>query len=696
MGVGVVLTYSRHAATTNNRSQNHFKMGPPTPETLISYLVVVVLVILSCEFTIVSATMPPSFDSVDAASTIVEELLGVVRDTGSSHSETADRMNHASHTSTDQPPPLLLPMLGHGAISTRISSQCWRTGIEIIRQTVTLSESASTFQSDSHTLQQHSHVTNAASFCSNLTEIQLKRLVLEITYCHMKDVDKAMYQSTSIQNMCTASSSTTTTTFKFMDSATVQMCLHHLTDIGYNTYTYFLPYVDMVCIRKTQELFNQYQYDTINTITTNYIRMTEQSTEQFRTNTEQVQHLLNMMTDIQEQLSNEIAHQFRSASVGFDNVFQNQAQVWHEHLTDMVERVYTRDTEHQDRLDDWMHYQSSMLLQQSREMEYQRQLIYRHEEIVNQLSVTIEETSKHVQPMLQLQSFITVAKYSYHGISFLFHFVAAFNILWILTRFQRCDAFRSYLFGIIWTEALVEVLLTMAIKNDFIVLSDHSFFVSGLRQGTFIVALAVYIFGVIMSMLLPARKQRQRQKWLDNEMTHQQQQQQDELEKYVLSKQNNLTTSFPQQVTRVCVADVDHTNQILTCRTIRNPIRDEVSPNTTQLYVTSVVPNDATTILPSSPQSNFPLYEPVQGPSINSPSKVDTSFLSTISTVGAIEAPKPLSSNVPSAVSTIVSSQQPSNFESRKRQAADQPLGDEPYHRKRVSVAIAEGGKEKL
>ena len=467
-------------------------------------------------------------------------------------------------------------------ISTRLSTQCWRTGIEIIQQATASSSSSSSsseFQNSGHTdnpTNQNPPFINAVAFCSNLTELQLKRLVLEITYCHMHDVDKAMFQSTAIQNLCTASSSTPSTSkpFIFMDLDTIQMCLHHLTDIGYHTYTYFLPHVELVCLRKTQELFHQYQYDAMNTVTNNYIRMTQQSKEQLRTNQEQVEHLWNVVTNIQEQLSNELQDQFHNTQVEFDQLFDNQVQVWTTHMSEVLERIYVRDNEHQQHMDDWMQYQSSRLLQQSREMEYQQQVLYQHEVVVRQLSVTIQETAQVVQPILQLQSILTMAQYSYHWISFVLHFVGTFNILWIVTRFPWCHSVRRYLFAIVWTEAILEIFLAVAMEYDIVLwhdTNDYTTYVTEIRQWAIIVEVAVYVFGMIMSLfrhfiVFPTQAQKRRRQrqpeWMEegystlDDMTQQQQQQQTELQHFLLSQQTKFT-SFPPPVARNMIPKAD-------------------------------------------------------------------------------------------------------------------------------------------
>jgi hypothetical protein len=120
----------------------------------------------------------------------------------------------------------------------------------------------------------------------------------------------------------------------------------------------------------------------------------------------------------------------------------------------------------------------------------------------------------------------------------------------------------------IGTEAILEILLAVAMNNDIIVLHDkneYSTYVTELRQWVIIMEVAVYVFGLIMYLFryfirYPTRKPTRRQQqpeWWDREMDDtfqnmmQQTRQQHDLpiQNFALSPQR-MAASFPRQMTR--------------------------------------------------------------------------------------------------------------------------------------------------
>jgi hypothetical protein len=395
---------------------------------------------------------------------VVDQLMGAVGTSGATDTNLLSFMGNIESPFRNE------------AISTRVSSQCWQTAIEIL-------------QGSAHS---NIHTKSAASLCFSLTEIQLKRLTLEISNCHMQDVDKKMYQSPSVQKLCTTSAITV---------ETVQMCLQYLTDIGFHTYTQFLPYVQILCTRKTQELFLDYQQEVMRTTALNYARMMSQSSEQLAMQTEQMKKLLEIPSLIQNQVATELKEQLLATKSQLNSLIHNQSVEMNSLVTDMVEQLQRSDLEHRDHIDDWTNYQSSMLLQQSREMERQRLVIEEHRFEVQNLSETITQSSKHMQPLLGLQSIMKLATDGYSWVTFLLHFLCTFNIIWVVTRLERCHQVRSYLFGLVCMEAIVEIVLTCAVQHDMLSDANRSLYINELRRWAIVAECFTYIFGIVASFL---------------------------------------------------------------------------------------------------------------------------------------------------------------------------------------------------
>jgi hypothetical protein len=362
------------------------------------------------------------------------------------------------------------------AMSSTVSSQCWRTAIEILQVSVDRSVRAD----------------SAAALCSSLTEIQLKRLALEIASCHMKDVDKNMYQNVAIKELCSKA---------MINAETVQMCLQNLTDLGFHTYTQFLPYVQILCTRKTQEFFLDHQQDVIRNIAQNYAQIVSQSNELLALQTEQMNRLFEIPILVKEQVSAELEVNLHDARKQLNYLLHNETTKMNLLVTDVVDHLQQRDREHRDRMDDWTSYQASMLLQQSREMERHRSLIEEHRLKVQGLSETVAQTTKHMRPLLDLQAVMQLASDGYSWVTFLLYFLGTFNIIWIVTRLERCHEFRSYLFGLVCAEAIAEIALTSAVSYRVLSDVDRLVYIKELRRWALFVECFTYVFGIIVSLL---------------------------------------------------------------------------------------------------------------------------------------------------------------------------------------------------
>jgi hypothetical protein len=471
-------------------------MHTRVPSRILCKYRYVIIAILQCVgiVTVIATT------NIDESDRIVEDLLSTTTTTQTASTGRRYNSDDGEYQRQQQQLPPPSSFFGASDLSTRVSSRCWRTGIEIIQAAMAPSTSSSFYSSGDTNHDNNSRMDIATTFCAQMTELEFKRLALEIAFCHMQDANKSMYQNMSIQKVCTT---TTTTTSMTMNVETIQMCLSHLTDIGYHTYTYFLPYVEILCTRKTQELFLQQQQEMIYTFSNNYAHMTQQTNDQYTAHIQQVQSLLEAVTNLQEYFSTELKDQFDATKTGLDVIVQDQMTAWNGHVKSMVEAIYERNMEYQNQMDDWTNYQSSMLLQHSYEMEHHRQLLYDQEVKVQHLSNTIEQSTIHMQPLFQLQSLLIMATKGYDWVTFFIHFLGTLNIVWVVTRFRQCEKFRSYLFGFIYTEAVLEIVLAFGVQYEILSNTDRIQYITELRQWEIMVVIFTYVFGIIMSLWSP-------------------------------------------------------------------------------------------------------------------------------------------------------------------------------------------------
>jgi hypothetical protein len=171
-----------------------------------------------------------------------------------------------------------------------VSPRCWQSAIALVQKA-----------------EQYLNAESAATLCASLPEAHQKRLALEIAQCHMQDLGKPFYENTAIETLCTTSS---------VDFDTVQMCLKHLTDAGENSYTHYITYVQILCTRKTQELFLRYQQEVKDDITSTYAKISGQSIEHMKaisrisqTHAEQMKTLSEIPSMVKDHLTNDLKDQ---------------------------------------------------------------------------------------------------------------------------------------------------------------------------------------------------------------------------------------------------------------------------------------------------------------------------------------------------------------------------------------------------
>jgi hypothetical protein len=371
-----------------------------------------------------------------------------------------------------------------------LSPRCWQSAVILIHKALDIVNADS-----------------AAALCSSLPEAHQKRFALEIAHCHMQDMGMNLYLSPATERKCTESAPT-------IDSELVHRCLKHLTDAGQNTYTHYITYVQVLCTRKTQEVFSQYQQNLKNEIATRYAQISTQSIAQMESMAAAMSSIASMPQLLREQLTEKFKNDMKETlQKTFDEQIKDRLDVIlreqaTEHATmfgNVMDKLEQRETEHLARHNEWAHYQSSMLLKQTREMERQRDALNDHRIKMESLSDAVSQTTRNIQPLVGLQSLVQAATDGYTWLTFLLYFLGTFNVVWIVTRPARCSPFRSYMYGIVMAEAVIEIVLTGAARHGFL-LSDSERIecTRELRRWTVLLECMTYVFGMVSTSLFPS------------------------------------------------------------------------------------------------------------------------------------------------------------------------------------------------
>jgi len=364
--------------------------------------------------------------------------------------------------------------------SVTVSPECWRMATAVVQKT-------------------HQHyAADATQMCEMLPEAHQKRLALEIARCHLQDLGRPLYRSSAAERECTGSN---------VDHDTVQMCLKQLTDSGENAYTQYISYVQILCIQLTQELLLQYQQSVKDEVATKYAELSGQSVAHMEVINNQMQTISEIPAILQDQLTRELKQQLKESldeqlRDRISELLQNQASEQATFLGNIMDHLELRDVEHQSRVNDWTTYQTTLWQKQAREMEGQRAAMDEQRVRMELLSRTVSETTQNMQPLVGLQSFIQMATEGYTWITFLLHFLGTFNIVWVITRPQRCHPFRSYLYGLVLGEAVLEFALTTAVQYELLSEVGRVACITDLRRWALFVECITYVFGLMASCVV--------------------------------------------------------------------------------------------------------------------------------------------------------------------------------------------------
>jgi hypothetical protein len=352
--------------------------------------------------------------------------------------------------------------------------------------------------------------TDAASFCANLPETSQKRLALELARCHLEDIQKPLFHSPRKAEECSKTNPMLRST---SNESSLRSCLAGLTDAGEHAYTHYMPYLQALCIRKSQELFLRHQQSIKDDLAAEYAEMSRSSIEHMesvhQTTARHAAELNAKLTDMPLAIQNQLADQL-SELIGKElgerlgQAMEQQTNQQSEVFSEILGNIQLQDLKRQQQHDDWGHYQAGMFLKQAQEMERQRDALRESRERIEDLSSKVSKTSMNMQPLVGLETFIKAATEGYSWISFLLYFLATFNVVWVMTRPARCHRFRLYVFAVVITEAVLELTLKGAVQHGLLGEMDRLGWTTELRRLALLLECIAYLVGLLMSFFIAA------------------------------------------------------------------------------------------------------------------------------------------------------------------------------------------------
>lgn len=351
---------------------------------------------------------------------------------------------------------------------------------------------------------------DATELCSILPETKQKLLAIEIARCHLQDVSRSMFRK-----QCAAYCHNT------IDEDTMPYCLANLADAGVNAYTHYISYIQQLCIRLTQEVILEQQYQSQFELNHRYQDMAHQSLQQLESLhnlstqyqsqmlvlaelPDQIEHQLTtkmakqielgIQLHLKQQLEEYLATEFSEQLNGqLQAIFQGQAMEYGGFVDKIIQQMQDRDKEQRERYENWAYSQSLLWQKQSRDLTA-------HREVLQTLSETVTSTTAKLQPLLGMETLIFhAATTGYVWLSFLLYLLVTFNLAWLVTIPTGCRRVRSVLYVVIILEALIEVLATIYAQRDTISETDRCLLVTELRRYAIAIECGVYVIGWITS-----------------------------------------------------------------------------------------------------------------------------------------------------------------------------------------------------
>ncbi|GKY91236.1 hypothetical protein MPSEU_000096200 [Mayamaea pseudoterrestris] len=359
------------------------------------------------------------------------------------------------------------------------SPRCWKSAVALFHETQLTPEQSQQL---------------IVTLCQMMPEEKLKLLALEIARCHLEDLGKPLFHDPQLLQRCSVKAGE--------DTPDVHYCLKHLTDTGANAYTHYVSYVQQLCTRLTQELIMNIQHEATNEMAMRHADISRQSIELTERQAEQMSMLVNLPEQVKERLTEELTESLKhSLAESLDHQLHDQLDIQlrellanhaaeQAHIAEMTfKQAEMRSAEQKERLE---------LLYESQRIVWDAQLQEQREK-VKALSETVSKTTQTIQPLLGIQTLVVAATQGYTWLTFILHFLGTFNVIWLITRPQRCHRFRSYLFGLVMTEALFEIGVMMLQEHELLTESERMIAVVEVRRWTFSLECMVYVFGLLFS-----------------------------------------------------------------------------------------------------------------------------------------------------------------------------------------------------
>lgn len=349
------------------------------------------------------------------------------------------------------------------------SPECWKSAIVVFRKTQDLSDDTT------------------ASFCKIMPEEYQKLLALLIAQCHLEDLGKPLFKDVNIlASECIHHGQSTDERRDIL-----QRCLKQLTDAGASAYTHYVSYVQQLCTRLTQELLMRYQQEVQKEAADRFSNISMQSIQQLETISELAQRHSDQMealSHVPKLLKDQLTKDIKVALA--DTVRQS--------LQEQLER-------HQNLLKDKLEVQISELLQAHlQELEEQYEMMKEQNLEMDMISKTLSKVMQIMQPLVGLESLITATMKGYSWATLALHLAVTLNVVWIVSRYHP---FRSYLCGIVLTEAAAEIAIGTCVQYEMLTEHDRVQKTTELRRLALFLECSLYVVGLILALFLPRRTQ---------------------------------------------------------------------------------------------------------------------------------------------------------------------------------------------
>lgn len=277
-------------------------------------------------------------------------------------------------------------------------------------------------------------------FCHHLSYAQKQLLALELTKCHLDEMQQATFETP-----CTVS---------------VQECLAHLTPLGFQSYTLFKINIEQYCIKLNHDLMILQQLET-----------GAQLQQTAKLASEQLAEIM--------QQQGEMHHEYSKL---YSSLHEGQMEL---HQT-LIQQSMQRQQDLELQLLEWTR---QMMKGQEKQIQLQRQEL-------QYLSTAMDKTASHIKPLLALDATLSLISGGFHIVNLFIYLYITVNLQWLLTLPQCVRSCRHKL----WALAVLEFLL----HCSFIWLSGNTAttnetFIETVRVSNRILQVTVYVHSFFLS-----------------------------------------------------------------------------------------------------------------------------------------------------------------------------------------------------